>query len=247
MRIRQTNWRTGLTAAAVALVTLLVVTGAAGTAMASPPSPPHRFFGTVEDDGELVSGATVEVVYEGSVVASDTTDSDGYFDLKVPEEHINTSGERTVTVTVRNQSKQFEWQSTGSTEVNFAFGDSDDGDDNTDGGGDGNTGGGGDGNTGGNGDGNTGGGGGGNTGGGAETTTSTSTSTPTTTTTMSPTTSETTQTATASPTASTTAATTTETTAANDTPTTGTGVPGFGVSAALMALLAAALLALRIE
>lgn len=46
---------------------------------------PHRVFGTVEDtQGNAVTDADVEVVFSGETLASDTTNSDGYYDITVP-------------------------------------------------------------------------------------------------------------------------------------------------------------------
>lgn len=106
--------------AVVGAVLGLVVAGFAGAATAAPPSPPHRFFGTVVDeDGQAVSGATVEVVYQDEVVATATTDSDGYYDVRVSADEIAQDEERTVAITIRDETKTFEWESGGSTEVDF--------------------------------------------------------------------------------------------------------------------------------
>lgn len=46
---------------------------------------PHRVFGTVKDtQGNTVTDTEVEVVFDGETLASDTTNSDGYYDITVP-------------------------------------------------------------------------------------------------------------------------------------------------------------------
>ena len=262
----------------IALVAVLVLVGpAAGTVAAgAPPEPPHRFFGTVTDQSDdPVGGVTIEVHYQGEVVASDTTDSEGYYDLKVPADSIDTEESTTITLTPDGDSNAVEttWESGGSTELDLDVtveetpdetatleppdGGDDDGDtgdggaepggDDGDGGDDGNTG-----------------GGGAQPGGGGQSGGQQSTATPTPTPTASPTpTDATTPTddatptdsdpATATPTADddqTEASESTETatptgTAAPSSDSTSTSGPGFGVGAAVAALAAAALLGSR--
>ncbi|MCF2239382.1 carboxypeptidase-like regulatory domain-containing protein, partial [Halobacterium salinarum] len=145
--IRPTIRRTAVVVTAVAVIAALAAAGSTAAAASSPPTPPHRFFGTVSDaDGHPAGNVTVEVVHNGSVVASNTTADSGYYDLIVPADAV--SAGRSVTVTARNQSAQFEWTAAGSTEVEFTLGPSggSDVDDGTDSGGgtDGDTGGSGD-------------------------------------------------------------------------------------------------------
>lgn len=46
---------------------------------------PHRVFGTVETvQGDPVSDEQVRIVYDGDRIVSDSTDSDGYYDIQVP-------------------------------------------------------------------------------------------------------------------------------------------------------------------
>lgn len=107
---------------AVAIVAVALVASAmSAVALGAPPSPPHRFFGTVSDaNGDAVSGATIEVVYQGSVIDTATTNSDGYYDLKVDDPDDSASDETlTLRVAGTDTSKQRTWLSGESSEVNF--------------------------------------------------------------------------------------------------------------------------------
>jgi ABC-type Na+ efflux pump permease subunit len=91
--------------------------GGAGTA--AQPEPPHRYFGHVEaDDGSAVDGVNVDAVYDGEVVASDITDGDGYYDLRVRSDDVGGDAE-SVTLTVGENSEPVAWESGGSTQVDF--------------------------------------------------------------------------------------------------------------------------------
>lgn len=108
----------------VVVVALLTVAGAGVAPLAAaqddgPPTPPHRFYGTVADDGSPVSGATVQVVYQGTVLASDTTNGDGYYDLKAAPEGTSLSEGDSVTLRVSGTEKTETWKPAGATEVDF--------------------------------------------------------------------------------------------------------------------------------
>ncbi|APE96194.1 carboxypeptidase-like regulatory domain-containing protein [Halodesulfurarchaeum formicicum] len=97
----QTRWtRGGLRTLAVLAMAMLVI---AGTAAAVPVAP-NEVYGTVSDqNGDAVDGVTVEAVHDGEVLVSTTTDSDGYYELKVPDPNDEASGE---TVTIRTTGTQ---------------------------------------------------------------------------------------------------------------------------------------------
>jgi PGF-pre-PGF domain-containing protein len=87
-------------AIAVLLVTSTIAIGGVAAQDDGPPEPPHRLFGTVTDqDGDTVSDATVEVLYDGSVVNTATTDGDGYYDLKI-EDPDDSAQDESLTVRV---------------------------------------------------------------------------------------------------------------------------------------------------
>ncbi len=72
------NWKILLTLTAVLLCSSL-------TAAQPSQDMPHRIFGTVEDtQGNALTDAEVEVVFDGETIASDTTDGDGYYDITIP-------------------------------------------------------------------------------------------------------------------------------------------------------------------
>jgi PGF-pre-PGF domain-containing protein/PGF-CTERM protein len=108
----------------VVVVALLTAASAGVAPLAAaqddgPPVPPHRFYGTVSDaDGDAVSGVTVEVTYDGEVLASDTTDSDGYYDLNVPQENGIEDGD-SVELSVQDSTQTETWEPAGATEVDF--------------------------------------------------------------------------------------------------------------------------------
>jgi len=120
----------------VVVVALLTVTGAFAPLAAaqddSPPEPPHRVFGTVADDaGDPVEGVTVEAVHDGEVVASDTTDADGYYDFDV--EGLQDGDSFTVSPGTSSESEALTFESAGSDEVNFGAAEEPDGGDGEDG------------------------------------------------------------------------------------------------------------------
>ncbi|MFB6158879.1 MAG: PGF-pre-PGF domain-containing protein [Candidatus Nanohalobium sp.] len=69
---------------------------------AAAPQPPHEVYGTVTDNGVQAQGVTVEAVSSGNVIVSDTTDSNGYYELKVPSNY--SSFDLVVSGTTENQS-----------------------------------------------------------------------------------------------------------------------------------------------
>lgn len=114
-------------AVVAALATSAVVAGVGGLAgsAAAQPVPPHTFFGDVTNqDGSAVSGVTVEAVYDGDVVASTTTGSNGEYRLEVDDSDVNQSEDRQITIQVRDNSVTREWEAGGSSEVNFNIADS---------------------------------------------------------------------------------------------------------------------------
>ncbi|MDQ2053190.1 PGF-pre-PGF domain-containing protein [Halobellus sp. H-GB7] len=110
----------------VVVVALLTVASAGFAPLAAaqeegtPPVPPQRFYGTVSSDGVGVADQTVEVTYDGAVIANTTTDSDGYYDLQVPKENGLEDGD-TVTISVAgtDASTQATWEPGSSAQVNF--------------------------------------------------------------------------------------------------------------------------------
>lgn len=99
----QTRWKSGgLRLLAVLAAVMLVFSGAAVAQEA--PKAPHEVYGTVTDqNGDAVDGVTVEAVYDGEVLESTTTDSSGYYELKVPDPSDDASGEE---VTIRTNDGQ---------------------------------------------------------------------------------------------------------------------------------------------
>ncbi|MFB6292312.1 MAG: CARDB domain-containing protein [Candidatus Nanohaloarchaea archaeon] len=65
----------GLAAAALVLTTLVA---------AAPPKPPHRVYGEIDDSDGPVDDIKVEFKYSGSVVASNTTNTTGHYDITIP-------------------------------------------------------------------------------------------------------------------------------------------------------------------
>lgn len=111
-----------LTRVFVALVALAVVIGALapGIALAQddgPPEPPHRVYGHVTDDGDPVAGATVEVTHDGAVVADDTANDDGYYDVEIDADAVGDGG--AFTVSVEESPATLEWESAASDELDF--------------------------------------------------------------------------------------------------------------------------------
>lgn len=105
--------RGGLRFLAVLAVAMVVL---AGTVSAVPVAP-DKVYGTVTDqNGDAVSGVTVQAVYDGEVLVETTTESDGYYELKIPDPDDGESGE-TVTVqttgsaTTSDDSATIQWDS----------------------------------------------------------------------------------------------------------------------------------------
>lgn len=67
-----------------ALMTLVLLT--APTGVGQPPGEiPHRIYGEATDEsGNAVESADIDISHNGKVVASDDTDSEGYYDITVP-------------------------------------------------------------------------------------------------------------------------------------------------------------------
>ena len=106
----------------VALVAALLIGSVA--AAGAPPSPPHQFYGSVTDqNGNAVAGATVQFSYDGAVIGTATTDGSGSYQLKVEDPAEGVSGE-TVTVAVGSERKTATWESAGTTELDFSVADS---------------------------------------------------------------------------------------------------------------------------
>jgi hypothetical protein len=105
----------------VVVVALVTVTGAFAPLAAAqddgPPVPPHRVYGDVTNDGEPIEGATVEAVHGGEVVATATTDADGYYDMDV--EGLSEGDQ--FAVRVLGASQTLTWSSGSSDRVNFPF------------------------------------------------------------------------------------------------------------------------------
>ncbi|WP_232686423.1 PGF-pre-PGF domain-containing protein [Halobacterium zhouii] len=117
------KWQRSAARLLVVVVVLMTVTGAFAPAVAAtadgPPQPPQRYFGTVTDGGgSPVGGVLVEVTQDGEVVATDVTDSDGYYDLTVNTSTVNTDEQ--VEISVKQQTKSADVASGGSTEVDFS-------------------------------------------------------------------------------------------------------------------------------
>lgn len=117
------------TALAVAFALLVVgatLAGVAAPAVATTPdsaepTPPHRFFGNVTyQDGSAASGVVVEVYYDGKRLASATTDSTGYYDLKI-QDPDNTTNEETLRFVVKSVEKTHEWKAAESTQLDFTI------------------------------------------------------------------------------------------------------------------------------
>ena len=145
MKTHSTQSR-GLRALVVVAVAVFCIS-AAGVGAAQVPAPPHEVFGTVTDSsGNAVSGATVEVTYNGNQIASNTTDENGYYEIQIEEPD---DGEE-FTVTVNDASETLTFETGGSSQVNFGDASTptptpepgDDGDDDAGGGGGGGGGGG---------------------------------------------------------------------------------------------------------
>jgi hypothetical protein len=61
------------------VVVMLLIPAVTGT-----PGMPHRVFGEITQDGEPVDDVEIKFYYDGEEVADKETDSDGYYDLKIP-------------------------------------------------------------------------------------------------------------------------------------------------------------------
>ncbi|UPW00043.1 carboxypeptidase-like regulatory domain-containing protein [Halorussus gelatinilyticus] len=83
--------------------------------------PPHQVSGTITDqNGDAVSGVSVEIVYDGTVINQTTTDSDGYYEFKVPDPNDDKSGETlSFVVDGDDTGKQVTWSSPESSRVDF--------------------------------------------------------------------------------------------------------------------------------
>jgi PGF-pre-PGF domain-containing protein/PGF-CTERM protein len=80
----------------LAIIGMVALSGATGAAVAQP-LPPHNVDGTVQDqNGDAISGITVEAVYDGEVIASGTTNSDGRYEFNVPEPNPNAQNEEVI-------------------------------------------------------------------------------------------------------------------------------------------------------
>ncbi|MBC5793456.1 MAG: PGF-pre-PGF domain-containing protein [Nanohaloarchaea archaeon] len=53
------------------------------------PQPPHEVYGTLTDSGEQVEGVEVYAISADEVIVTDTTSSDGYYELKVPSKEYS--------------------------------------------------------------------------------------------------------------------------------------------------------------
>lgn len=110
----------------VVVVALMTIAGTLGpigalATAAGPPTPPHEFYGTVTDaSGDPVADATVQAVYDGEVVNATTTDDDGSYRLKVADPDTSAEDEQ-VTIRVKNTgaSAQYAWASGEFTEHDF--------------------------------------------------------------------------------------------------------------------------------
>lgn len=117
---RTTN-RSALRLLAVVAVALLTVTGAfapAAVAQEGPPSPPQVYSGTVTDGDAPVPDATVEVRYDGEVINTTTTDSNGEYSVEVTQQNSLSDGDA-VTVEVMGESQVAIWESGGTTQLDF--------------------------------------------------------------------------------------------------------------------------------
>ena len=105
---------------AVCLAVALAIS-TAGVVAGTPPTPPHQIYGTVNDqDGDAMEGVTVKVVYDGAVVKEAVTDSNGYYEVKVPDPNDEKTGEKLSFIVVdESTSKQLTWESAESSRVDF--------------------------------------------------------------------------------------------------------------------------------
>ena len=112
-----------LTRAFVVVVVALTVVGAVAPGMAlaqsdNPPQTPHRYFGTVTDNGGSgVADEPVTVTYDGEEIASTTTNADGDYGVDVTGSGLSAGD--TVTISVGDQSQDESWESGGSAQVDF--------------------------------------------------------------------------------------------------------------------------------
>lgn len=65
------------------LITIFLFVSMTCVVAADNPTPPHMVYGYIKDDGNGVSGIDVELKIDGETEASTTTESDGYYKLKV--------------------------------------------------------------------------------------------------------------------------------------------------------------------
>ncbi|MDS0294100.1 carboxypeptidase regulatory-like domain-containing protein [Halogeometricum luteum] len=99
---RQTN---GLRYLTLAIVALLVVAPATAAAV---PSPPHEVFGTVTDqDGDPVEGASVTVTDADGNSHAATTNADGYYEIKFPADEGDAGETLTVEVSGESETTSF--------------------------------------------------------------------------------------------------------------------------------------------
>ncbi|MFC7156281.1 hypothetical protein ACFQPA_12590 [Halomarina halobia] len=104
---------------ALALALLVVVAVAPAVASAAEP---HRYSGTVTyPGGEEVPGKIVTATHDGTVVATDITDGRGEYAFDVPRRAVDGNGSA-VTISVEDRSRTVEWRSGGRTTVNFVLG-----------------------------------------------------------------------------------------------------------------------------
>lgn len=97
-----TPWKKTVLRLLVVVTVAAVVVSASVGAGTAVPNPPHEVFGTVNDqNGNPIAGLTVEVLHDGTVIGTATTDSNGYYEIKVSDESL-ADGDQ-LTIQVKNQ------------------------------------------------------------------------------------------------------------------------------------------------
>lgn len=116
-----TSWKhTGLRLLVVLVTFGVAISGAAGV-LAAPPQPPHDVDGVVQDqNGDSVSGVTVQAVYDGEVIAETTTGSNGEYEFKVSDPNETATNEQvTIRVASHSADETITWESGGTSDIDF--------------------------------------------------------------------------------------------------------------------------------
>ena len=121
MNTRNETRRRQVVLASIA-ATMLVASAIAVFPAAAAPQPPHVFDGYVQNmDGADVSGETVTVTYQGTVVGTDTTSDEGYYRISVSADAVDPDQTRTVELSVADTTKQRQWESGDHSRVSFTI------------------------------------------------------------------------------------------------------------------------------